>query len=229
MMSPPATPLTAPGTVPPGCIITRWQAALDHLPLVAILRGLTPDEAVPIGQALAAAGFRLIEVPLNSPQPFVSIARLRQALPSEVLVGAGTVRRADELQVLASTGAELAVSPHADLTLVRMACALGLVSVPGVLTPTEALAALDAGAHALKLFPAELMPPVGVQALRAVLPPTTPLLPVGSVTPERMAVYRQVGAAGFGLGSALYAPGRSVAEVTERAAAFVAAWRKPPA
>lgn len=212
--------------VPPiGPVLTRWQTALAQLPLVAILRGLTPDDAVPVGRALVAAGFRLIEVPLNSPRPFDSIARLRHDLPPEVLVGAGTVRRVDELQALAATGAELAVSPHADVTLVRAACDLGLVSVPGVLTPTEAFAALDAGAHALKLFPAELMPPAGIQALRAVLPPATPLLPVGGITPERMAAYRRAGAAGFGLGSALYAPGRSAAEVADRAAAFVAAWR----
>lgn len=205
-----------------------WAQALAELPLVAILRGLRPDEAVPIGQALVAAGFRFIEVPLNSPQPFDSIARLRQALPPQVLVGAGTVRRVDELQALAATGAELAVSPHADVALVRAACGLGLLSVPGVFTPTEALAALDAGAQALKLFPAELMPPAGVKALCAVLPADTCLLPVGGITPHTMAAYRAAGARGFGLGSALYAPGSSPAQVADRAAAFVHAWRQPP-
>ena len=205
-----------------------FERAMDQLPLVAILRGLTPDEALPVGSALVEAGFRLIEVPLNSPQPFESIAALRRALPAEVLVGAGTVLRKDDLQRLAATGAELAVSPHADAALVRQARALGLVSLPGVATPTEAFAALDAGAHALKLFPAEAMPPAVVKALRAVLPKAVRLLPVGGITPETMAGYRAAGAAGFGLGSALYAPGRSAADVAARARDFVRAWQALP-
>lgn len=205
-----------------------FERAMNQLPLVAILRGLTPDEALPIGGALVEAGFRLIEVPLNSPQPFESIAALRRALPAEVLVGAGTVLRQDDLQRLAATGAELAVSPHADAALVRQARALGLVSLPGVATPTEAFAALDAGAHALKLFPAEALPPAVVKALRAVLPKAVRLLPVGGITPEAMAGYRAAGAAGFGLGSALYAPGRSAADVAARARDFVRAWQVLP-
>ncbi|WP_198320750.1 2-dehydro-3-deoxy-6-phosphogalactonate aldolase [Azohydromonas aeria] len=207
---------------------SAFDRAMDQLPLVAILRGLAPDEALPVGRALVEAGFRLIEVPLNSPQPFDSIAALRRALPAEVLVGAGTVLRQDDLERLAATGAELAVSPHAPPALVRAAKALGLVALPGVATPTEAFAALDAGADALKLFPAEALPPTVVKALRAVLPGSVRLLPVGGITPEAMAGYRAAGAAGFGLGSALYAPGRSAADVAARARDFVRAWQALP-
>ena len=202
-----------------------FDHAMVEMPLVAILRGLAPDEAPAIGAALVEAGLRLIEVLLNSPQPFDSIAALRRGLPAEVLVGAGTVLHGDELRRLVACGAELAVSPHADAALIRAAKALGLVCVPGVATPTEAFAALDAGADALKLFPAEAMPPLVVKALRAVLPRGLRLLPVGGITPDRIADYRSAGADGFGLGSALYAPGRSAAEVAARARDFVSAWR----
>lgn len=206
----------------------RFLQAQRLLPLVAILRGLKPEEAIDIGQALAEAGFHFIEVPLNSPDPFDSIERLRRHLPPEVLVGAGTVMQAAQLAQLVHVGADLAVMPHADLALIQAAKSHGLLCIPGVATPTEAFAALGAGADALKLFPAELVSTAAVKAMRAVLPPTVALLPVGGITPESMAGYRQAGANGFGLGSALYAPGRSAADVAARAKAFVEAWQATP-
>lgn len=203
----------------------RFAAARAMLPLVAILRGLTPAEAGPIGRVLYDAGFRLIEVPLNSPDPLASIATLRRELAPDALVGAGTVLGVDAVAAVRDAGGELVVMPHADVAVIRAAKAAGLVCVPGVATPTEAFAALAAGADALKLFPAELVTPAALRSMRAVLPPGTALLPVGGITPERMREYREAGAAGFGLGSALYAPGADVATVWANAAAFCAAWR----
>jgi 2-dehydro-3-deoxyphosphogalactonate aldolase len=204
---------------------SRFEASADALPLVAILRGITPDEAEAVASALHAAGFRLIEVPLNSPQPFDSIARIRRALPDDTLVGAGTVLNVDDVQRLVDAGGELVVMPHADTAIIRAAKAAGLLCVPGVATPTEAFAALAAGADALKLFPAELIAPPVVKAMRAVLPRQVRLLPVGGITPESMGPYVQAGANGFGLGSALYAPQTPAAEVAKRARRFVDAWR----
>ncbi|MCQ4162489.1 2-dehydro-3-deoxy-6-phosphogalactonate aldolase [Roseomonas sp. GC11] len=203
----------------------RFDAALAALPLIAILRGLRPEEAEPVATALYAAGFRLIEVPLNSPEPFASIAAIRRLLPAEALVGAGTVTREEEVARLAGLGAELVVMPHADTAVIAAAARTGLLCTPGVATPTEAFAALAAGATALKLFPAELVGPPVVKAIRAVLPAGTRLLPVGGITPATMQPFLAAGAAGFGLGSALYAPGMSAAEVGERAQGFAAAWR----
>jgi 2-dehydro-3-deoxyphosphogalactonate aldolase len=203
----------------------RFDAAMDELPLVAILRGITPAEAPTVGATLVAEGFRLIEVPLNSPQPFDSIAALRAALSPNVLVGAGTVLTPDDVRRLRDGDADLVVMPHADTRLIREAKAAGLLCVPGVATPTEAFAALDAGADALKLFPAELVSPAVVKALRAVLPASVRLLPVGGITASSMPAWSTAGISGFGLGSALYAPGRSADEVRGRARAFVTAWR----
>lgn len=200
---------------------TAW---MQPLPLVAILRGLTPQEAPAIGAALAEAGFRILEVPLNSPQPLQSIELLARALGDHCLVGAGTVLTPGQVQDVASAGGRLIVMPHADTEVIASAHAMGLRCTPGVATPTEAFAALRAGADALKLFPAEQLPPPVLKAWRSVLPPGTALLPVGGITPERMAVYRQAGAAGFGIGSALYAPGTDAAEVGRRARAFIDAW-----
>jgi 2-dehydro-3-deoxyphosphogalactonate aldolase len=213
-----------PAPTPASTAKQRFADALARLPLVAILRGITPAEAVPVGEVLYAAGFRLIEVPLNSPSPLLSIAALRQALPADALLGAGTLLQADAVPQVRQAGGELIVMPHADVAVVRAARDAGLVCVPGVATPTEAFAALAAGADALKLFPAELLTPPVLKALRAVLPPAAPVLPVGGITPERMQAYRAAGASGFGLGSALYAPGMPPAEVGRRAAAFAAAW-----
>ena len=208
-----------------GPLAARFAAARAALPLVAILRGITPAEAVPIGQRLLDAGFRLIEVPLNSPDPLASIAALRQALPADALVGAGTVLEVAQVDQVKACAAELVVMPHADTAVIRAAKAAGLVCIPGVATPTEAFAALAAGADALKLFPAELVTPTVLKAMRAVLPRQLPLFPVGGIGPDTMQPHRDAGASGFGLGSALYRPGMGADAVGERAAAFVAAWR----
>ena len=207
-------------------ITERFTAANTALPLVAILRGIRPEEAEAAAHCLFDAGFRLIEVPLNSPDPFTSIAAMRRVLPMDALVGAGTVLSAAQMQQLKDCGGELAVMPHADTALIRQAKQLGMLCVPGVVTPTEAFAALDAGADALKLFPAELVTPPILKAIRVVLPNGTRLLPVGGITPDNMKPYRDAGATGFGLGSALYSPGLGTAELAERAAAFVASWNQ---
>lgn len=198
--------------------------ALQHLPLVAILRGVKPDEVEAIADSLYIEGFRVIEVPLNSPQALDSIARLARRMPQDALIGAGTVLSADAVRDVQVAGGRLIVMPHADVAVIRVAKARGLACVPGAATPTEAFAALQAGADALKLFPAELVTPPVVKAMRAVLPRDVKLLPVGGITPDTMAVYQRAGAAGFGLGSALYAPGMSAQDVGQRARAFAQAW-----
>lgn len=200
----------------------RLRAALGACPLVAILRGLTPAEAPAIGEALAASGWKAIEVPLNSPQPFDSIAALSRAHP-HLLVGAGTVLTAREVQEVHDAGGRLVVAPNFDAGVVREAVRLGMACLPGVATATEAFAALAAGAHGLKLFPAEMIPPVAVRSLRAVLPAQALLLPVGGITAGNMAAYRDAGANGFGIGSALYRPGLAAVEVKARALDFLAA------
>jgi 2-dehydro-3-deoxyphosphogalactonate aldolase len=202
-----------------------FGAALRALPLVAILRGLTPDEAPAIGTALTSAGFGLLEVPLNSPQPLESIARLAHQHP-QALVGAGTVLNAQQVREVHAAGGRLIVSPNFNAEVVREAVRLDLPCLPGVMTPTEAFAALDAGATALKLFPAEMISPAVLKAMRAVLPGDTALLPVGGITPDGMAAWLAAGAAGFGIGSSLYKPGKSAADVGSDAFAFAAAWSK---
>ncbi len=197
---------------------------LEPLPLVAILRGLTPDEAVAAGRAIVAAGFRVLEVPLNSPQPLDSIARLAEALGTDVLLGAGTVMTPAQVDAVANAGGRLIVMPHADTAVIRAAKADGLLCVPGVATPTEAFAALAAGADGLKLFPAEQFSPAVLKAWRAVLPRAVPVLPVGGIVPDTMAPWIAAGATGFGIGSALSAPGRSLDDTTQRARAFAQAW-----
>lgn len=203
----------------------RFAAAISVLPLVAILRGIRPDEVAGIGLKIYEAGFRLVEVPLNSPDPFASIAALRRALPDDVLVGAGTVLALDHIEQLAACGGNLVVMPHADSTLIRAAKAAGLLCVPGIVTPTEALAALAAGADALKIFPAELVTPAILKAIRVILPRGTRLLPVGGITSDNMQPYVDAGAAGFGLGSALYKPGITVEQAAANARKFVTAWQ----
>ena len=200
------------------------DSAFQTLPLVAILRGVTPNEVEPIALALYAEGFRLIEVPMNSPDALASIAKLAACLPADALLGAGTVLSVDVVTQVREAGGRLVVMPHADVAVIRAAKQQGMVCVPGAATPTEAFAAAHAGADALKLFPAELVTPTVLKAMRAVLPPALRLLPVGGITPDSMAAYRKAGAAGFGLGSALYAPGMSAAEVARRARDFVQAW-----
>lgn len=201
-----------------------FAEAMAQLPLIAILRGLTPAEAPAIGEALVSSGFVLIEVPLNSPQPLDSIARLVAQFP-HALVGAGTVLQVQQVKEVHAAGGRLVVAPNFNPSVVAAALALGMVVLPGVATPTEAFAALDTGAHGLKLFPAEMISPATVKALRAVLPQETALMPVGGITPDTMAAYRAAGAAGFGLGSALYAPGRSADQVRASAQKFVHAFR----
>jgi 2-dehydro-3-deoxyphosphogalactonate aldolase len=200
-------------------------SALQQLPLVAILRGIQPAEVEAVADALYLEGFRVIEVPLNSPQPLDAIGRLARRLPADAVIGAGTVLSADAVRDVQVAGGRLIVMPHADVAVIRVAKARGMACIPGAATPTEAFAAVQAGADALKLFPAELVTPAALKAMRAVLPPELCLLPVGGITPESLAAYRHAGAAGFGLGSALYAPGMTAQAVGERARAFVQAWR----
>ena len=201
----------------------KFNAAMRQLPLVAILRGLSPAEAADIGDALVHPGFALLEVPLNSPQPLDSIALLCQRFP-DALVGAGTVLSAQQVRDVHAAGGQLIVSPNFNSEVIAEAARLGMVSLPGVMTPTEAFGALAAGATGLKLFPAELASPAVVKALLAVLPRGTPLMPVGGISPDNMQAWRLAGAAGFGIGSALYKPGKTAAAVRDDAARFVAAW-----
>ncbi len=196
---------------------------LEACPLVAILRGVEPDEAVAIGEALFEAGFRIIEVPLNSPDPLESIRRLAKRFGGDALVGAGTVLDPASVQGIAEAEGRLIVMPHAGGDVVRAAKSRGLLAVPGFATPTEAFAMLEAGADALKLFPAEANGPPVLKAMRAVLPKSVPVLPVGGITPDKMAEYRVAGANGFGLGSALYKPGMTAAEVGANARRFIEA------
>jgi 2-dehydro-3-deoxyphosphogalactonate aldolase len=200
--------------------------ALTRCPLVAILRGVHPDECVAIGESLVEAGFTIVEVPLNSPDPLVSIERLATALGARALVGAGTVIDPAHVAAIAGAGGRLVVMPHADPAVVAQAKTHGLDALPGFATPTEAFALLRAGADGLKLFPAEANPPAVLKAMRAVLPPNVPVLPVGSITVDNMSAYWQAGANGFGLGSALYRAGASADQVRRAAEQFVAAVRE---
>jgi 2-dehydro-3-deoxyphosphogalactonate aldolase len=203
--------------------VQRFRAFFAECPLVAIIRGVRAAEAEAIGEALINAGIRVIEVPLNSPDPLDSIARLARRFGSEALIGAGTVLTPDQVAAVSDAGGQIVVSPNTDPEVIQRTVDLGLVSAPGYFTPTEAFAALAAGAHALKLFPAESAPPSVVKAQRAVLPTDVPLLVVGGIQPDTMDAYLDAGASGFGLGGALYRPGLSSAEVADRARAFVAA------
>ena len=195
------------------------------LPLIAILRGIRPDEILPVGRSLFEVGFRLIEIPLNSPAPLESIRRLAAELGDRARVGAGTVLHMAQVTEVAAAGGTLVVSPNANPDVIRATKAAGLLSFPGVATPTEGFAAIDAGADGLKLFPAEQLGPAVVKAWRAVFPADLPLVPVGGITPENMGSFVAAGASGFGLGSALYKPGHSAEQVRQAAAVYVAAWR----
>lgn len=198
---------------------------LARCPLVAILRGITPNEAMPIGQVLVDAGFAIIEVPLNSPDPEASIARLAENFGDRALIGAGTVLDPARVATIAQAGGKLIVMPHADGAVVRAAKAAGLLAVPGIATPTEAFAMLAAGADALKLFPAEAFAPAVLKAMLAVLPNGVAILPVGGIDTSNIAAWRQAGAAGFGIGSAIYKPGDTPATVTAKAKVLVQAAR----
>lgn len=198
--------------------------SLDRLPLIAILRGLRPDEAVAVGEAIVAAGFICLEVPLNSPEPLESIARLRRALDGRALVGAGTVLDADAARAVARSGGQIIISPDTNPEVIRTAKGLGLLSIPGVFTPTEAFGALAAGADALKLFPAEVAGPAGLKAMRAVLPSDLRVYAVGGVDPQGIGRWRTAGASGFGVGSAIFKPGQPASLAGLNAATFRAAW-----
>lgn len=205
--------------------LSAFDAAFARCPLIAILRGLEPSEALDVGEALVAAGIGVLEVPLNSPDPFDSIGRLSRALAGRAVVGAGTVLKPADVDRLADTGGTLVVSPNCSADVIRRTKALGLVSAPGVMTPTEAFAALDAGADMLKLFPGELIGPAGAKAMAAVLPKGVRIVMVGGVTADGLGAYKGGPVAGFGIGSAMFTPGLSADEVGQRARKFVAAWR----
>ena len=193
--------------------------------MIAILRGLLPDNAVAVGKGLVEAGFRIIEVPLNSPQPFVSIERLAKAYP-DAMVGAGTVLDPQDVERVCGAGGRLIVMPHSARGVIARARELGLSCTPGVATPSEGFAALRAGADAIKLFPAEALPPAVVRAWRAVFPKEALFLPVGGIKPDTMQAFFEAGANGFGLGSALFTPSLSAAEVGDNARRFAEAWRR---
>ncbi|MBN2971335.1 2-dehydro-3-deoxy-6-phosphogalactonate aldolase [Roseomonas aeriglobus] len=197
--------------------------AFARCPLVAILRGITPDEVDAVGDVLVEAGFSLIEVPLNSPDPLVSIERMAKRLDGRALVGAGTVLTPAQVTDVAGAGGRIIVSPNTDRHVIAATVEQGLASLPGCFTPTDAFAALKAGAHALKFFPAEVLGPAGVKAIGAVLPKDVLRLAVGGVTPATLPAWRAAGIDGFGLGSALYSVGKSAADVATAARAFVAA------
>ena len=199
-----------------------FTTALARCPLVAILRGVTPDEVEAVGEAVIAAGFAIIEVPLNSPDPFTSIERLVRRFGATALVGAGTVLNEADVARVAATGAQMVISPNVDVAVIAATVRAGLVSLPGYFTPSEAFAAIGAGATALKLFPAEAASPGVLKAQRAVIPRSVPILAVGGITPENMGDWRGA-CEGFGLGSALYKAGMVSTEVARNANRFVAA------
>lgn len=196
--------------------------------IIAILRGITPPEAEAHAEALIDAGITTLEVPLNSPDPWDSIARLLKRFGNDARIGAGTVLTTEQVKRLAGMGAHLVVSPNADTDVIRATRAAGMDSWPGVMTPTECFAALAAGATGLKLFPASLLGPAGLAAIRAVLPPETPVYAVGGAGAANFAEWRRAGAAGFGIGTALYRPGQSVAQTRAAAADIVAAYDEGP-
>jgi 2-dehydro-3-deoxyphosphogalactonate aldolase len=197
---------------------TRYFAAC---PVVAIIRGVRPDEAEAIGAAIIGAGIHIVEVPLNSPEPLASIERLASHFGDQALIGAGTVLDPDDVKRVARAGGRLIVSPSTDPAVIRQAHDDGLVSCPGFITPSEAFAALRAGAHGLKLFPAEAASPAVVKAMRAVLPTDVPLIVVGGIKPDTMRPWLDAGANGFGLGGGLYRPGQSPDETAAKARAYV--------
>lgn len=211
---------------PSSIVSSALREALQACPLIAVLRWITPQEVESVTETLVQAGFRLIEVPLNSPDPYVSIERLARRFGSEVLVGAGTVMSPDSVSRVGDAGGRLIVMPHADTAVVRAARKHGFACFPGVSTPTEGFAALDAGADGLKIFPAEAISPSVLKAWRAVFANDIPLLPTGGITPEAMASWVEAGASGFGVGGNLYRPGKSLKEIADSAVAFVSTWRE---
>jgi 2-dehydro-3-deoxyphosphogalactonate aldolase len=212
-------------SVPSLSSVPALSEALRACPLIAVLRWIGPDEAESVGEVLIEAGFRLIEVPLNSPEPYTSIERLARHYGDRALIGAGTVMAPDHVDLVGRAGGRLIVMPHADLAVVRAARDRGFSCFPGVATPTEGFAALAAGTDGLKIFPAEAISPPVLKAWRTVFAKHIPLMPTGGITPEVMADWVKAGASGFGTGGNLYAPGRSLEDIRTRATAFVEAWR----
>jgi 2-dehydro-3-deoxyphosphogalactonate aldolase len=204
----------------------QLNEALHACGIIAILRGVTPGEVVAVGEALYASGVRIVEVPLNSPDPFDSIAKLAQAFKGRMVVGAGTVLSIQDVNMLKQSGGSISVSPDCNPETIARAIAVGLDPLPGVFTPTEAFTAIRAGSQHLKLFPAEVASPSTVKAWRAVLPRHIQVHAVGGVTPSNMAEWLACGVSGFGIGSSLYKPGMSINAVAESAATLVAAWKR---
>lgn len=203
-----------------------WDDALQQNPLIAILRGLAPDQALNVAGTLVDAGFRIIEVPLNSPDPLISIERIAQKYGDQIVIGAGTVLSGGDVERVVGAGGQIIVAPNVNPVVAARAIELGARWCPGVLTPTEAFAALELGASVLKIFPAELAPPKVISAMRAVLPKDTIVAAVGGITPETMGDYLDVGVNSFGLGSALFKPSYSMPELRDRARAFVRTFKK---
>jgi 2-dehydro-3-deoxyphosphogalactonate aldolase len=198
--------------------------ALEACGIVAILRGVSPDEVIEISQALYDNGVRVVEVPLNSPEPFKSIELLAKAYAGRMIVGAGTVLSVQDVNVLKASGGQISVSPDCNEAVIARAVEVGMVPLPGVFTPTEAFTAIRAGATHLKLFPAEAASPAVIKAWKAVLPKTVKIYAVGGVTPDNMGDWLAAGASGFGIGSSIYKPGMSSAQVGEAAGKLVSAW-----
>lgn len=202
--------------------VEEFRQRFAECPLVAIIRGVTPDEVEGIGEALVRGGIRIIEVPLNSPNPLESIRRLSGAVADRAIVGAGTVLEPEQVSEIAAAGGRLIVSPNTNAAVIEATVSAGMVSSPGYFTPSEAFAATTAGAHVLKLFPAEGATPTVLKAQKAVLPKGVPVLAVGGITPDNMRPWLNAGAEGFGLGSGIYRPGQSPEETEDRARAYVA-------
>ena len=200
--------------------MANFASTLKQHPLIAILRGITTADVIDIATVLIEKKFKIIEIPLNSPNPIESIRLLANRFGDDALIGAGTVTDTASIRLIAEAGGKLVVMPNGNKYVVQAAKESGLTAIPGIATPTEAFAMMEAGADALKLFPAEGIPPTALKAMKAVLPDTLPILPVGGITPERMVEYQKAGASGFGLGSALYKPGMSVSEVEHNANQF---------
>ncbi len=204
----------------------KLDQALEACGIIAILRGVTPDEVIAVSQTLYDAGIRIVEVPLNSPEPFVSIERLAKAFADKMVVGAGTVLSAQDVNLLKEHGGQISVSPDCNPEVIARAVAVGLDPLPGVFTPTEAFAAIRAGAKHLKLFPAEVASPQTIKAWKAVLPKHVKIHAVGGVTPANMKDWLAAGASGFGIGSSLYKSGMSLVQISASANDLVAAWKK---
>ena len=200
--------------------MTAFFSAIEKHPLIAILRGIKPTEVVDVAEILIEKDFKIIEIPLNSPDPIRSIELLTHYFENHAIIGAGTVLDEASIRSIAEAGAKLVVMPNGNGIVVKAAKDRGLIAIPGIATPSEAFAMIEAGADALKLFPAEGIPPSVLKAMKAVLPSTVPILPVGGITPEKMNDYLKAGAIGFGLGSALYKPGMTLKDIRKNAEAF---------